>query len=78
MGNSGRSGLRDSWGDAVTMPRFMDIRCPVCGHKLMEAFGISAHLVLRVKCTCRRIIQIHEGFVAEVVIERSSQESSQT
>lgn len=45
----------------------MDIRCPVCGHKLFEVFGISAHLVLRVKCTCRRIVQVTEGFSTEII-----------
>jgi phage FluMu protein Com len=50
---------------------FQDVRCPRCGHKLFQACGISAHLVIRIKCPSREcrdgIVQIREGFVAEII-----------
>jgi phage FluMu protein Com len=45
-----------------------DIRCPACHKLLLQAFGISAHLALRIVCDqCHCLISIHEGFVAEVI-----------
>jgi hypothetical protein len=49
------------------MNAWQDVRCPVCSHKFFEAWGISAHLLIRIKCTCKRVILIKEGFVTEVV-----------
>jgi phage FluMu protein Com len=57
---------------------YQDVRCPVCGHKLLEAFGISAHLILRIKCTCRRVVEIREGFVAEIVRDDAKPRANQT
>lgn len=63
--------MQYSWGDVLSTPKFRDIRCPRCGHKLMEAFGLCAHLVLRVKCPSREcrddIVQIGEGFQVELL-----------
>ncbi len=51
----------------MSTPKFMDVRCPVCSHKLCEAFGISAHLIIRVRCTCKRTVEIREGFLATII-----------
>ena len=46
---------------------FQDVRCPVCSHLLFRAFGISAHLVIQIKCTCKRLVEVKEGFNAEII-----------
>lgn len=50
------------------MSAWQEVRCPACHNLFFEAFGISAHLAIRVKCRiCKRMILIKEGFVAEII-----------
>jgi phage FluMu protein Com len=51
----------------MSLPKFMDIRCPVCSHLLFRAFGISAHLIIEIRCTCKRLVEIREGFTCDII-----------
>lgn len=55
----------------MSQAKFTPIRCPRCKHLLFEALGISAHMVIRIKCpktTCRDdIVQVREGWETELI-----------
>ena len=55
----------------MSQAKFTPIRCPRCKHLLFEALGISAHMVIRIKCpqrTCRDdIVQVREGWEAVII-----------
>jgi phage FluMu protein Com len=51
------------------MSAWQDIRCPKCDKLLCQAFGISAHLLIRIMCRCGRLLQVKEGFLVEVISE---------
>ena len=48
---------------------FQTVRCPVSGHVLFEAFGISTHLVIRIICRCKRVCVVREGFTVTILEE---------
>jgi phage FluMu protein Com len=52
------------------MSAWQEVRCPVCKKILFEAFGITAHLRIRIHCRCKRVIQVREGFLVQVVQEQ--------
>jgi phage FluMu protein Com len=52
------------------MNAWQEVRCPVCKKILFEAFGLSTHLLIRIHCRCKRVIQVKEAFTAEVLEEQ--------
>lgn len=52
------------------MNAWQEVRCPICHKLLFEAVGLSAHLLIRIHCRCKRVIQVRERFQVEVYQEQ--------
>jgi len=48
---------------------FQQVRCPVSGHVLFEAFGVNTHLVIRIICRCKRVCLVRDGFTVNILEE---------
>ena len=51
----------------MTMTLWQPVKCPKCDKTLFEAIGVLSHARVKIHCRCKRVIQIKEGFVAEVI-----------
>jgi phage FluMu protein Com len=52
------------------MRAWQKVQCPVCHKVLFEAFGITSHILIKIHCRCKRVIQVKEGWVAEALQEQ--------
>ena len=52
------------------MSAWTAVRCPVCDKILFEAVGIFAHSLIRIYCRCKRIVEVGEGLLTQVVQEQ--------
>ena len=55
----------------MSQPTLAPIRCPRCGHKLMEAEWLAKRVRVRIKCPSREcrdaVVQIREDLTAEMI-----------
>lgn len=57
--------------------KHLQLRCPVCTHRLFDGFWVATVLEIRVVCSCKRLIQVNKDYSAEVVHEYVRQGTKQ-